>query len=278
MILKKLSILRYITIPRFIHKLKILFKLYTTFNYKVYFKKNEKNKFQDEKNEIDEIFILGSSKSILHLSEKQKNYINKSKSVGMNRYLLFWEDVGIWPQYFFFHDFKFSFLETKFHDLIQKLLNTNKPYPIFIGPKTFRFSMPRWYKSIFYKSFLNRNKNFAENLNQEIFFYHGSLTALLNIIIIKKLAKKIILVGNTLNTNGYFFEESYTKKYGFLPDYDEFNRPHSTYVKINDVNILTNFNIIKKKLIENGIKLYCVEKESEFYRKNFCELYNFKEI
>lgn len=266
--------LRYSIFPRFIFKSKIIIKLLYTFNYKIYFKKKNHVKFQNEKKIIDEIFILGSAKSILNLTEEQKNYINRSKSIGMNRYVLFWEDIGIWPEYFFFHDFWKKFEETKFHDLIDKILKSQKPYPIFIGPSSFRFSMPKWYKSIFYKSYSNRNKFFAENLSQEIFFYYGSLTSLLNLIIIKKLAKKIILVGNTINTKGHFFEKSFIEKYGYSES--QFKKEHTTFKKINDTNIFTNFKIITDKLKENNIRLYCIEKESEFYKNNLCELYKFE--
>lgn len=152
------------------------------------------------------------------------------------------------------------------------LLKSNKRnLPIFIGPKFFKFLLPRWYIKILYTSILYNNNKVAKNLNDEIFFSYGSLSALINLICIKKMCKKIILVGCDYNTKLHFFE-----KKNDYSNYDK-NKTHLENNSIKNKNIFTDWNKLDEFLKLNNIELYSFENNSEFVKRGFSKIYKFPE-
>ena len=54
---------------------------------------------------IDKVILLGSGKSILYLTEEEKNYINRCKYViAINKFMAFYKKAGILPTHIYFHD------------------------------------------------------------------------------------------------------------------------------------------------------------------------------
>src|SRR4029453_12249098 len=51
-----------------------------------------------------ELTILGSGPGLLELSDTEKDYLRQSPTVAMNRYLAFWDLVGIWPTFVYLAD------------------------------------------------------------------------------------------------------------------------------------------------------------------------------
>ena len=135
--------------------------------------------------------------------------------------------------------------------------------------------MPRWYKRILYKSILYDNTKVAKNLNEEIFFSYGSLSALINLICIKKMCKKIILVGCDYNTKSHFFGEKINYN-DVNSNYDK-NKTHFENNSLKNKNIFTDWNKLDDFLKFNNIELYSFENNSEFVKRGFSKIYKFPE-
>lgn len=241
-----------------------------------YYKKNivEKSSIQKIESDKKKIFIIGSSPSILNLEANQKIEMKNNTTIAMNRYILAWEKVGIWPNYIFLHDYdniNFNLFFKIFEKIFEENSKKNLKLPVFIGPIFFKNCLPKGYPKILYKSF-GRNKQFAESFDENIFFSYGSLTALINVIILKKISKHIILAGCDLNKKGLFFENTIDKKFIFKSDNNE---QHSTLKKnTHNENIFSNWNILDDKLKQYGVELFSIENDSEFIKNNFAKLYN----
>ena len=49
----------------------------------------------------DTVVIFGSGKIVNALTEDEKEKISKSKIIFMNKNLIFWKYIGIWPNFYF---------------------------------------------------------------------------------------------------------------------------------------------------------------------------------
>lgn len=154
----------------------------------------------------DCIYILATGPSLSKISDKEKVEISKSLSVGMNRYVLFWKKFGIWPNYFFLGD-KYVAAPEIFIEACNVILKEGKPIH-FLVDEFFQGASPVTYPAIFFKRwhFDSHEARWAQSLDEQLFFWRGSLTCLINLICVLKIAPKIKLVGVDLNRPGSFFE------------------------------------------------------------------------
>ncbi len=69
--------------------------------------------------DVDKVIILGSGTSILCLTDEEKAYINKCKTViAVNKYMAFYKMIGILPTHVYFvdrHENSLKFLQYIFH-------------------------------------------------------------------------------------------------------------------------------------------------------------------
>lgn len=268
------------------HKKDILFDLFLrnfvqfkfiNFN-NIFLKIKKNNKLRKYKHfRYKKIYILGSANSILKLSKIQKKEISKYPTISINGYLLFWEKVGFWPDYHFQSDFDFNGPKV-LNATIKKIVNIKKKIPIFIINKVYRYFLPFGLNKIYFNYF-RKNLKIAKNFDEDQFGCHGSLSTLINILVLLKLSKRIYLVGIELNKPGRFFDEELKKKnmYNWNVDKPAFDQNmHATLKKGKDgTNILTNWHILDQHLKKNKIKLYSLSKTSEFVKSNYAE-YKFK--
>jgi len=202
----------------YINKIKYNFtKLYLFFLDKIHNKKFNFTKLK--KKQTDFTVIFGSDSSLNDLSPKEKKLISSSNVIFMNKNLIFWKLINIWPDYYFLSDTN---------------VKSDKAFKIFIDSikviKNEKFNSPRLLLENLYKNYFYDNENFyfktayqsnniiwAQNKNEKMFGFHGSLSTLLNVITVLNLGKKILLVGFNMNNKNYFFDKednflSYTDK------------------------------------------------------------------
>ena len=192
--------------------------------------------------------IFGSGKIVNALTEDEKEKISKSKIIFMNKNLIFWKYIGIWPNFYFLADTPIKSEKSLkiFNDTL-KIINDNKlDSPVLLLEKFYKYGLPNNLNCTFFNYNKSKNLKWALNLNDIMFGHHGSLTTLLNLIDLLNLGKKIMLVGFDMNGRDYFFEkdkdfEKYTDK-SFISR----GSLHPNAEKIDDKNIFTYWEIITK--------------------------------
>src|SRR5690606_34786688 len=67
-------------------------------------KANHTNFTTDQLSACEEIFILGSGASLYELSPREITILNQKTTISLNKYLLCWEEIGVWPNMHFLVD------------------------------------------------------------------------------------------------------------------------------------------------------------------------------
>lgn len=233
---------------------------------------------------FDEIFLLGSGSSILELTESQKNQIRAGASVSMNRYVIFWELVGIWPSLHFLADSRGVGRQVFRRSL--EIIRENDPAdrPTLLLESEFELLTPRDLPGVFFYRDDRRGSNceFADSLEDPLFFHRGSLTSLLNLVSILRLAPKVRLIGVDLNRPGTFFEEmSRRPEYAqYFNDWDERAKSQGVHATVANMSasgwgsgtILDKFDVLLGELRERGISCTCTSPESLLVESGLCDV------
>jgi hypothetical protein len=226
------------------------------------------------------IVIFGSSASINQITEQEKASLNDCKIIFMNKNLIFWKIINIWPDYFFLADTPIKSKAAKqiFVDTIKTLNLTQNDAPIFLVEEFYKLGIPKNLKKICFQYNKSSNLDWAQNLNETMFGFHGSLTTLLNLITVLNLGKRIMLVGFDMNDRKYFFDkDSNFNKYkddSFTFD----GNLHPNAEKINGKNIFTHWNLINKNLFSKKFEIYCNNPKSLFVKENKLKYMSIKEF
>jgi hypothetical protein len=235
------------------------------------------------------IFILGSGRSLLELNQDQISYVNSSSFVlAFNKYILFYDKVGIIPTHYLLADygrkaiFTFSklleaieapqFAKIKFifsQDIISAAVNAlGKDYVQSVLDARSFYLVKRndWLKG----------GAWANNLNEPLFHFRGSLSGCINIATILKPGMNIKLLGVDLNDCSYFFSDELNDSSGkwlvfkesLIPNSDK----HETVVEYHGVpGIDYAMPYIKSKVMEAGGNLYCSNQKSLLVQNNLVE-------
>ncbi len=223
----------------------------------------------------NKVVIFGSSKSLLKLNKNDKKILANLPKIFMNKNLIYWKKIGLWPQFYFLLDTpkKSKPVKNIFFDTMKILKKTNKTLPILLLEKFYRFYAPSNIQKIYFNFNKSNNLNWAKNKNEILFGFHGSITSLLNIISILNKFKYIILVGVDFNQSGYFFSDKKKNYYKYIdPKLDRLEKKkkqHSNLIKVNEKNVLSFWPLINKNLRRKKIKLYCASKNSELVKKGY---------
>jgi hypothetical protein len=221
---------------------------------------------QDNKFKHKKLFLLGSGPSLLDLTEGQKKTISNHASLAMNRYIVFWEKIGIWPSYVCLGDSG----SDKTYLAIMETLSLNKRkshlfleeyYKKFDPGKNIYCSNITFFKKDYHRPWLN----WSNSLDQEMFFYRGSLTSVLNLIAVERLSQHICLLGIDLDRQGYFWtdEESSSKELYFSIEKEEKKLGcHATFKSVTPGCIVDHWDIITQNYSRLGIDLTCSNKNS----------------
>ncbi|MDC3031129.1 hypothetical protein OA182_02815, partial [Candidatus Pelagibacter sp.] len=216
---------------------------------------------------------FGSGKVVNDLTLEEKKKISESKVIFMNKNLIFWKHIGLWPNYYFLADtpVKSNKSIKIFNDTLKVAKDSDLKTPIFLFEKFYKHGVPKNLSCFFFNYNKSKNLTWAKNLNDVMFGHFGSLTTLLNLIDVLDLGKKVMLVGFDMNAKDYFFEND--KKFNDYNDKSFFSEGnlHPNLEKINNKNIFSHWKIISDNFNFKNIKLYCNNQKSMIVKENLVE-------
>jgi hypothetical protein len=248
-------------------------------------------------------FILGSGASLNDLTPQEREYLNgHSCTLAFNKYLLFWDEVGIIPTDFFLTDRHFpahivlarsiqisrqlqkpiSFYLDRFY---AKYCST-QPRQIIDGLrhrliiwKKYRFWIPFRITGTqvnYFQNILANDRSFrwATTLSEPLYFYRGSLSSVINLATIIYPECDIKLLGVDLNSNEYFYGDR-IKKYPELLDRFYFlgNKAGKHPTIIGEGSASSILNVMPKivnHLRSLGIDLTCCNPKSLLVTEGVC--------
>ena len=144
------------------------FLQYKLFQYLLFFitlshRKLLKNKKSNNNNNIkrDSVVIFGSGKILNKLTVDEKKLISESKIIFMNKNLIFWNYIDLWPNYYFLADtpLKSNLAVKIFNDTLKTVKENEFDAPIFLLEKFYKHGLPKNLDCIFF------NYNKSKNLN-----------------------------------------------------------------------------------------------------------------
>ena len=235
----------------------------------------------------DKIVIFGSSKSLLKITQEEKKILRNLPKVFMNKNLIYWKKINIWPEFYFLLDtpIKSKPVKNIFFETLKVLNDTKKRIPILLLEEFYKAYTPKYVNKFFFKFNKSKNLKWATNDKQILFGSHGSITSLLNIISIFKKFKYIILVGVEFNQEGYFFSRKQKNFFKYVDikvdELEKEKKIHSNLIKVNNIDILSNWPMINSNLNKKKIKLYCASKNSELVKRKlvrYMSIKNFKKL
>lgn len=251
-----------------------------------------------------ECFIIGSGSSLLDLTSEEKEYLNNHPhTLAMNKYLLFYEKIGVIPKALFLGDFHFP-AHKVFTETIEKAKKINFQPVYYVDDyyqKLFKEPWKHWKWNLKERYKLYKNSNYispwlvnysylkffsaklrdhpkfvwAKSFQDELFFQRGSLTTALNLAYLIYPECDIKLLGIDLNKNPSFYDEE-IKKRPDLTDHKNDLRAkkagyHATIVKTPQGTVLDRFPLIQKELAQQGAKLLCCNANSLVVTKGLCD-------
>ncbi len=272
MIMTKKINLYYHLLKNFIQYNLLKYSLFfLTLSHRKLLKNKKSNKNENLKS--DSVVIFGSGKIINQLTADEKKLLYKSKIIFMNKNLIFWNYIDIWPNYYFLADtpVKSNATIKIFNDTLKTITENKFDAPIFLLEKFYKHGLPKNLDCVFFKFNKSKNLKWASNLNDIMFGHFGSLTTLLNLIDVLNLGTKVMLVGFDMNARDYFFENDLKFKEYTDKSFSSAGILHPNLEKIQNKNILTHWNVITDNFNVKNIKLFCNNKKSILVEKNLVE-------
>lgn len=252
---------------------------------------------------VKDCFIIGSGSSLLDLTPEEKDYLNNHPyTLAMNKYLLFYEKIGVIPKALFLGDFHFPthkvFIETiekakqinpqpiyYVDDYYQKLLkepwkywrwNLEERYKLYqksnyIAPLNINYSHLK-----FFSAKLRDRPEFiwAKTFKDELFFQRGSLTTAINLAYLIYPECDIKLIGIDLNKNPSFYEEELKQRLDLTDHKNDLRSKesgyHATVVKTRRGTVIDRFPSIQRELTKQGRKLLCCNPDSLVVKQGLC--------
>lgn len=184
------------------------------------------------------VYILASGPSLLTLSEAEKNYLNAHpNTIAMNKYLMYWELVGVVPKMMFAADFGSHIAKIVAAETMKISHSFAKPIPYYLNQVLHDLLKPprtprQWWHGLRYcvrfwrnhgywiPSRLNVSANrpiivgdaddrgfaWAQTLRQPLYHHHGSLTTAINLAALLYPMADIMLLGVDMNGYHAFYE------------------------------------------------------------------------
>jgi hypothetical protein len=242
--------------------------------------RRNRNDFLHEK-----IIVLGSGPSLNELDFEPFKTSFNVPFIAMNRYILFWEQIGIWPSYFFLADNLGAGLNV-FNETMRRIERQSElPKPTLILEEFYRNCVFPQNSAIFFNrdDRLGSNLQWAENPFEPMFFHRGSLSSLLNVIAAYRLARSVFIAGVDLNRPGYFFDNCRTNFPEFFNPWDDQayeKGHHATAISVNgwEGSILDHWSIINDNYARLGIGLYSVDDSSLLVKNGLVRFLGLNEI
>lgn len=158
----------------------------------------------------EELFVFGSGASLLDLTAQERKLLSKLPVLTMNKNLLYWDVLGIWPTYTYLADTHFPASEV-FTRMVETLVTApERRLPGFILRDDYRpWPLTALQPLYFKRHSVSGNHPWAESLDDKMYFHRGSLSCLLNLITALKFAPKVTLLGVDLDDGAPFYQERY---------------------------------------------------------------------
>jgi len=263
----------------------------------------------NKKEEGNPSFILGSGPSIFDLNEEQKRWLSMQPFVfAMNKYLMFWDKVGIHPSHFFLIDTHFPAYAVLEKSIARKH-ELKKPVKFCLGYRFRPFvnqglfgkfrnfyalkkvtKNDRRYTGRFleiesplffdHQTNLFKEHKWAESLSEPLYYFRGSLTILLNLITILNPRNPIYLLGVDMNTNRTFYDEELQADPLLRDNFHvigEKTGKHPTVVEMkvrdgrNVGGLLDKWEFIQKSCELAGCPIYNCNSQSLLVESGLCE-------
>lgn len=225
----------------------------------------------------DEVFVLGSGASLLRLSPAERGAIAAGASFAMNKYLLYWDLVGIWPTYTSLADIHFPT-----HRVLAQMLDvvaaeSSRSVPRFVLTSDYEPWGLDPIRPIYFKRPHKEGQHpWAESADEPMFFHRGSLSCVLNWVTAFRVAPKVTLLGVDLSSGAAFYEERF-KRDTHLHDHWEAVRgktgAHPTAVVHNSVPpIQAVLPDVFAKMAQRGVAVRCYNSDSLLIQEGLCPL------
>lgn len=249
------------------------------------------------------VYVLGSGASLLKLTPAEKEYLQGQITVAMNKYLLFWHIIGVYPDFLFMADDHYpaarvvqeSFLLTEqlqrpvhwllnslykdmfglsaesraaMHEVIadyQELYGFDYKPELAIEPATYFIKVPA-----------QTYMGWASKLEDRMRAMCGSLTTLLNLLCVLGLGHTIKLLGVDLNTSDSFYDPQYRNRRELhdlntrIQTSKPFS-PHFTAIRwFGSRGVQDDMPIIVDCAAAHGYDIVCCNQESLLVQDGIC--------
>ncbi len=186
------------------------------------------------------VFILGTGRSLLALTDDERTYLDAHpRTLAMNRYYLYYEKLGVSPKMLFLSDFNY-YADLILRHTVDKLRDNGHRLPYYLSEPYFQFYCSPPYRHVGFKRRMQRKFRegfdyhpqtlpdyddfisfpvaneapvfrWARDFSAPLYHRRGSLTVAINLANILYPACDIKLLGIDLSTPGYFYDEAITE-------------------------------------------------------------------
>lgn len=225
-----------------------------------------------------EVFILGSGPTLKETSSAERAVISNRPTIAMNRYLLFWDLIGIWPSFVFLADT--LGVGRLVFDRLVLAAQARSPAPCFLIEHAFSIRAPAGLEAIsFHRPDGRLHDSWSDSLDDRLFFHRGSLTSLLNLACILRLAPVIRLVGVDLNRPGTFFDSARHRYPDLFNPWDEEAAKQGLHATVASIErwggakagtILDFWPLLSEHLSRRGMRVVSTQKSSLLVEHGLC--------
>jgi hypothetical protein len=250
------------------------------------------------------VYVLGSGASMLALRPEERAYLATQTTVAMNKYLLFWELIGVWPSHFFLADIHYPALRV--YEESVGIARAHPEPPHFLLDRTYRrrygrgplrrvMNMPfqlKQYRRHGYwydpgatppaATYFKRTHGWespelwGKTLDDRMYFYRGSLSVLLNLLTVLGLGRRIKLLGVDLGTPGSFYDGRLADKPYLADAYLHMQQSgaittHMTAATFQGMpGIQAQWPFIQRSVESAGFELSCCNPDSLIVQQGLC--------
>jgi hypothetical protein len=225
----------------------------------------------------EEVFILGSGASLNQLSSEERGFLSRQPTIALNKYLLYWDIIGVWPTYTYLADVHPPTPEVLTRKIEIIAENQDKKLPVFLLTSDYRNWPMSPLKPLFFKryhSMQSENHVWAESIDDTMYFHRGSLTCLLNLITVLRLAPKVCLLGVDLDQGDAFYRERYQQDISLHDHWEKIRQDtgiHPTAISYKNTSpIQEKLPWIFQQMSDRGISVSCYNKNSLLVKNGLC--------
>ncbi|EDY80616.1 hypothetical protein VDG1235_230 [Verrucomicrobiia bacterium DG1235] len=225
----------------------------------------------------EEIFLLGSGASLAKLTPAERKVIRESASIALNKYLIYWDEIGIWPTYTALSDIHFPTSRVMAEKLKVVSQNLDKPIPRFVLTEEYQTWGLEGIEPMYFKRPHGEGDHpWAQAPDEPMFYHRGSLTCILNFLTVHRIAPKVTMIGVDLNSASSFYDQRYqqdTHLHDMWESFKKKNNIHPTAAEVNSVPpVQAILPMVFDKMRELGIEPSCYNDDSLLITDSLCPL------